>query len=67
MCNTSCNGCRHYGFYQMIQGTYTYSGEIPCLSCRRFEVKVDRFEPVNMYRATVGCTGNPACLEAKEG
>ena len=67
MCDTSCNGCRNYGFYQMIkQGSYTYSGEIPCLSCRRFEIKADMFDPVNRYRTTVGCTSNPAYLEAKE-
>jgi len=68
MCDKNCNGCRYYGFYQMIkQGPYAYSGEIPCLVCKRFEIKYDMFDPVNIYRATVGCTGNPSHLEAKEG
>ena len=43
----SCKNCRHYSFYQMItQGSYGYSGTIPCLTCARFSIQRDNFEPI---------------------
>jgi len=60
----NCKECRHYGFYQMItQGPYAYAGKIPCVTCGRFDPKEDNFEPINVYKATSGCSANPQCVE----
>ena len=46
-----CENCKHYGFYQMItQGSYGYSGYIPCLTCKWLDPKEDNFEPMNSYK-----------------
>ncbi len=42
MDNLTCETCGHYSLYEMItQGPYSYSGDIPCFRCMRFETKRD--------------------------
>ena len=46
--NMNCENCKHYSLKQMItEGPYGYSGKIPCLTCSRFSIKEDNFEPKN--------------------
>lgn len=42
-----CKQCANYGLYKMItsKNPYSYSGEIPCLTCSRFRVETDKFTP----------------------
>ena len=39
---SGCDGCNHKGFREMIKSPYGYSGEIPCLTCSRFNNIEDR-------------------------
>ncbi len=42
MDNLTCETCGHYSLYEMItRGSYSYSGDIPCLLCTRFGSKRD--------------------------
>lgn len=40
-----CKTCRHYGFWQIIQQPYGYSGYIPCLNCKEWLKPQDNYEP----------------------
>lgn len=39
----NCKGCVNYGLRQMLNGAYSYSGDIPCFRCKRLGEKQDLF------------------------
>ena len=39
-----CKTCRYWGFREMLQKPYSYSGDIPCLRCKRFCELQDLYE-----------------------
>jgi hypothetical protein len=51
---SGCDGCNHKGFREMIKKPYAYSGEIPCLTCSRFNIIEDRHTGAGNSRLTGG-------------
>jgi hypothetical protein len=44
---SSCYKCAYAHFREMLKEPYSYSGEIPCLSCKRFVYLFDNFKEVS--------------------
>lgn len=45
----TCKDCIHYGLLKMIsRGTYSYTEDIPCLRCKRYQENKDEFEPKSL-------------------
>ena len=59
--NMNCEKCRHYSFKQIVkEWSHGYSGLIPCLTCSRFSIKEDNFEPKNNEEAMTETITIPA-------
>lgn len=55
-----CETCYSYGLYQMITSgnPYCYSGDIPCLRCKRFCLNRDEYQPKFQTISTSNFSGD---------